>query len=416
MWLAALIGGAGVAGAERLLGTPTNQALGAGSGSQVSYLPVILQPGTVAPTRPRVAHVRNAAATFWDGSGYYYAAVRQDVVDAMVQSGLQRLTAQSTWPDIWRVLFTRVRPGGYAAGQKVAIKVNLNNNVAGSTACDTHGNVIDALPHPILGLIRGMVQAGVRPGDITLYDSIRAIPAYLRNPIVAAYPGVQFIGRGECTGTTLPGYGKDSSLTVHFNDPPKVLKDRHLVDILYDATYLINVPIIKRHSGDTRVPVTLGFKNHFGTIDRISALPSDLRDDLHSFVSLAGSEYRSTYNPWVDIYSNPNIRNKTVLTLGDGLFGAFGVSQDAAKSWKVFGGPANSLFFATDPVAIDCVMADFIVAEGLVTKAHTYDYLFCAQEAGLGVCEGTRAAPGGNPLRKPYGSGYAKIEYVREDA
>jgi len=64
---------------------------------------------------------------------------------------------------------------------------------------------------------------------------------------------------------------------------------------------------------------------------------------------------------------------------------------------------------------VDCVMADLIVAEGLVSKAHTYDYLFCAEEAGLGVCEGTRSDPGGDPLQEPYGSGYDHLEYVRVD-
>jgi len=45
----------------------------------------------------------------------------------------------------------------------------------------------------------------------------------------------------------------------------------------------------------------------------------------------------------------------------------------------------------------------------------SYDYLFCAEEAGLGVCEGTRSAPGGKPLQAPYGSGYDDIEYIRVD-
>jgi hypothetical protein len=114
-------------------------------------------------------------------------------------------------------------------------------------------------------------------------------------------------------------------------------------------------------------------------------------------------------------YRNSNIAGKTVLTVGDGLFGAFGVGNNAAISWSVLGGPANSLFFATDPVAVDCVMTDFIVAEGLVTKAHAYDYLFYASEIGLGLCEGTRPNPGGNPLQQPYGSGYSTIRYFRVD-
>jgi hypothetical protein len=117
----------------------------------------------------------------------------------------------------------------------------------------------------------------------------------------------------------------------------------------------------------------------------------------------------------VDIYLNSNIRDKTVLILGDGLYGGTAPSSPPIQSWTIFGGACNSLFFGTDPVATDCVMADLIVAEGLVSTLHTYDYLFCAEEAGLGVCEGTRSDPGGNPLQEPYGSGYDHIEYIRVD-
>jgi hypothetical protein len=177
---------------------------------------------------------------------------------------------------------------------------------------------------------------------------------------------------------------------------------------------VINMPIIKRHGGDGANPVTLSFKNHFGSLNRING---NYPDDLHLYLDTSGSLYRTTYSPFVDIYSNPNIRDKTVLILGDGLFGGTRWSSEPIQSWDIFGGDAcNSLFFGVDPVATDCVMADLLVAEELVSKAHTYDYLFCAQEAGLGVCEGTRTDPGGDPLQTPYGSGYADLEYIREDA
>ncbi len=330
----------------------------------------------------------------------------------MVQAGLERLTGATTWDDIWGMLFSKVRPGGYSPGQKIAIKVNLNNNRTSGTSCTTHSNIIDALPHPVLGLLCGMIAAGVAPGDVVVYDSIRDIPSYLRDPITAAYPGVQFVGTGGCLGVTAPAYGKDPSLTVYFYDPNRYLQTRKLANVLYDATYLINMPILKRHGGDGAIPVTLGFKNHFGSIDRIGGTGND---DLHSFVSTSGAHYSATYNPLPEIYLNSNIAGKTILTVGDGLFGAHGVAYLAATSWSVFGGPANSLFFATDPVAADCVMVDFIVAQGLVTKAHAYDYLFYAEEIGLGVCEGSRANPGGKPLQLPYGSGYSDIEYIRLD-
>ena len=104
-----------------------------------------------------------------------------------------------------------------------------------------------------------------------------------------------------------------------------------------------------------------------------------------------------------------------MLTVGDALFGAFGVVSTAQRNWDIFGGGAKSLLFATDPVAIDCVMCDLLRAEAIVGSQYTYDYLFCADTAGLGLCEGSRADPGGDPLQLPYGSGYSTLTYIRQD-
>jgi hypothetical protein len=404
---AATLGGVILAWAQRLLGIPEAQAQEPALTPQI-YLPIVIRSSQLP--KPRVVHVRDTDATDWNGSGLFYNAVNQGVVNNMVQTGLLRLTGQDSWADIWSVLFERVHPGGYSIGQKIAIKVNLNM----SRDCDSHGNVIDALPQPVLALISGMVAAGVQPGDITVYDSIRPIPNYLSGPIWAVYHDVKFLGAMDteepCSGVIAPSYGVDPSLTVQFNNPDGNLQDRQLADVLYDATYLINMPIIKRHSGEDFNPVTLSFKNHFGSIDRIIGSGND---DLHKYIDTSSSLYRTTYSPLVDIYRNPNIRGKTILVLGDGLYGGTSWGSPPIESWSIFDGACNSLFFGADPVATDCVMADLIVAEGLVSKAFTYDYLFCAEEAGLGVCEGTRSDPGGNPLQVPYGSGYNHIEYIR---
>jgi hypothetical protein len=405
---AATLGGVILAWTHRLLGVPVTQAEEPELTPQ-AYLPIVFGSGEPLP-KPHVVHVRDADATNWNGTDLFYNAVNQDVVTNMVQTGLQLLTDQSSWADIWSTLFERVHPGGYSAGQKIAIKVNLN---ASKTDCYSHGNLIDALPQPVLALISGLVAAGVQSSDITVYDSIRVVPGYLSGPIWAVYPDVSFLGTiGSCPGVIAPSHGKDPSLNIQFNDPYGYVNDRQLADVLYDATYVINMPIIKRHGGDSANPVTLGFKNHFGSLNRIGGSGND---NLHLYINTSNSLYRTTYSPFVDIYLNPNIRDKTVLILGDGLYGGTAPSSPPIQSWTIFSGACNSLFFGTDPVAVDCVMADLIVAEGLVSKAHTYDYLFCAEEAGLGVCEGTRSDPGGDPLQEPYGIGYDHIEYVRVD-
>jgi len=65
----------------------------------------------------------------------------------------------------------------------------------------------------------------------------------------------------------------------------------------------------------------------------------------------------------VDIYRSQHIGPKTVLTVGDGLFAAIDFNS-APQTWTTFGDQLpNSLFFSVDPVAIDCVMHDFVLAQ-----------------------------------------------------
>lgn len=115
-----------------------------------------------------------------------------------------------------------------------------------------------------------------------------------------------------------------------------------------------------------------------------------------------GSTYRNTYSPLVTLNSNTNIQDKTVLTVGDGLFGSANIDW-APEPWSTFGGKSpNSLFFSTDRVAVDTVMADTFRAQfGLDERA--YDYMQLAHNAGLGQYHSIRSGP--------YPSGYyVKIE------
>jgi len=73
------------------------------------------------------------------------------------------------------------------------------------------------------------------------------------------------------------------------------------------------MPIMKKHG---MAGVTLGFKNHFGSIDAC--------EEVHWSVDLGDGYYLSTYSGLVDIYNNTHFKDKTVLTIGDGLYGARG--------------------------------------------------------------------------------------------
>ena len=88
--------------------------------------------------------------------------------------------------------------------------------------------------------------------------------------------------------------------------------------------------------------------------------------------------------------------------MGDGLFA--GNTWDSPPLTMVtFGNKTpNSLFFATDPVAIDSVMHDLLAAEWAINSGAN-NYLRLANLAGLGVFERGNSS----------GSGYTRINYRR---
>jgi hypothetical protein len=163
---------------------------------------------------------------------------------------------------------------------------------------------------------------------------------------------------------------------VKFTQP---IRDQVVTDVLADADYLINMPITKRHS---LAGMTLGYKNHFGTIHNCS--------DLHSYVQPNSSVFSEQYNPMVEYMSTPHFR-KTVLTIADCLYGCQQSQYGTPQPWQSFSGrsPATILV-ATDPVAIDCVQRDLLIREApRATDPKAEAYLKLADQAGQGVYEAT---------------------------
>jgi len=318
------------------------------------------------------------------------------------------LTGASSVAQAWQMLIP-----DYTSGKAIAIKVNFNNGFycdPCESSCEEWQLKIDALIHPINALIRGLKLAypSLDSSDIWVYDatigdnpsvSNRGIPKN-RFQSKCPYSGVRFFDARGCDN--LAGYdSSDPTAYVTWHNPQGIPTPsaQKITDVLVNATYLINMPIMKKHG---QAGVTLSFKNHFGSIHNCPA--------LHDYVLKDGSLYTDTYNPLVDIYRNPHILNKTVLTIGDGLFGDRRKNDEKPTPWNTFGGEApNSLFFATDPVAIDCVMCDFLHAEGYEGGVYSMsdDYLKLADAAGLGTYER------GDPWQEPWGSGYSQIDYRR---
>ena len=335
-------------------------------------------PASPAVAAHRVVHAHNDGATSWGyATGWYGDYVSQAVVDEMTDQGVTALTDTSTRADAWRALIP-----AYTPGQIVAIKINLVN-----ASCADEDQHIDALPQPINSVIRGLKETGVSEPDIWVYDMTDAniqsqMPARLVNKVIALYPDVQF---HSCLCSTTLGFS--ATQKIHFNVPSgkPAITDRPICNALVNAFYLINMPIMKKHDSPG---VTLGFKNHFGSFEHCY--------DVHWTVIIPGPDYTSAYSGLVDVYNNTHFKTKTVLTVGDGLYGARFHYNDVPSPWPSFGDKSpNSLFFSIDPVAMDCVMYDHLAAEVEVPiRLGADDYLKLAanQENPLGVFEHWNAA------------------------
>jgi len=298
----------------------------------------------------------------------------------MVDQGVMALTGTTTVADAWSSLIPN-----YSSGELVAIKMNFNN----SDGCDDTDGQIDASIQPVNAVVRGLKLIGVPEANICVYDASRRIPDRFVNGNL--YPDVVFRDTGCRQNVTWSS--NDPNAYVTFLPPAghPAPPETRISDVLVNCAYLINMPIMKPH----RIAgITLTFKNHFGNIRNPW--------NLHSYIRLTDPLYRADYNPLVDIYCNPHIAGKTVLVVGDGLFGSKDF-EGPPSLWSTFGNHLpNSLFFATDPVAIDCVMCDFLSSELTIPEAAD-DYLVLAHQAGLGVYE----------RGDPWGTGYGLIDYVK---
>ncbi len=367
----------------------TSTCISAGAiGYAFGCRPPSAQANTPGVTGNRVVWLHDENATSWNGvSGHYRDYVDQDRVDEMVERGIKELTGLSSSISAWQQIIPN-----YSVGKKIAIKININNS-----GSDTY---IDALPQPVNAVIAGLRSMGVEESDIYVMEPSRVFPATIGDPILSLYPDTYIwdVYWGRTYGHGVSYTSGDPLLTIRHGLYPS-LTDSKLPDQLGDATYLINIPILKGHPGSAEI--TLTFKNNFGFFESGSNISK-----FHQYCYPGNGNYSYNDNPLIDIYQNTHIKDKTVLILGDALFAHRTSNTGVPEVWNTFGGEfPNSLFFSTDPVAIDSVMWDFSNDE--YTKVSDGQlYLHRAMELGLGTHEHWN-----NPTDKEY----ANIDFRKFD-
>lgn len=328
----------------------------------------------------RVVWVWDPDATEADQVGFWWQKDNnnQEVIEEMFSEGIQNLADAENDEDAWDSLFTHFNfvhgngEVGYQPGEKIAIKVNLNNCYQ---AIDyiIKDNDRDASPHIVKALLRQLVNVlGVAQEDITIYDASRPIPNWFYRRVyyesfpalllIPEFPNVHYADQfGLMLGREKV---QPSDEKIHFADGTGLTMT--LPTCVTNAKYLINIPILKRHP--INYGVTLSGKNYFGTwIEPVWDV-----HDYHESGFTAGNP-----TPQTDLFAHEHIGGKTFLYLGDGLYAT---KQDHRTIAKFHMYPfnndwTNSLFFSQDPVAIDSVMYDFLHAEGTNPIEGSQNYL-----------------------------------------
>lgn len=274
--------------------------------------------------------------------------VQQEAVRAMMTRGMRELTGDKDEIAGWKRF---VSPGDV-----VLVKV-----------CPVGKPLSITQPQTVLEVIRCLNAAGVPNKDIIVYDRYRdeflacgydkILPAGVR----WAYAEIKVDGVQVST----EGYDPDVYVTMERVHPEADEKNpvhhrSHLARVISKETNkIINVGVLKDHAS---AGLTLALKN--------------MSHGMHNNVSRShASESINWCNTFIPTAAgNPAVRERAVLHIGDGLIGTYdggpGNWNPHFRTWEY-----RSLFFATDPVAMDRVGWEIIDAkrtkEGLPLLAET---------------------------------------------
>ncbi len=312
----------------------------------------------IHPGRVAWGHNPNIAA--WDGKTGFWWEDRfnnQAETDKLLTQTLLSLTGTQKEKESWDALFRFFNKSkhsidaGYQQGQKVAVKINLNN-----TYSHESNNEINANPQLILSLLKSMVnEAGIPQEYITVTDPSRFITNNVYDKCHAAYPKVHYVDH-------IGGDGREHATFVENAIPYSVNNGKvatGLAACVVQADYVINMAIMKGH---VTQGVSLCAKNYFGC----TSIEDDWHKNAHSSGFSQSREGMHTYSVYPDYLGHKDLGAKTILFLIDGIYSNKFVDKVPASKWALAPFDNNwpcSLFASQDGVAIDAVVLDFALAE-----------------------------------------------------
>ncbi len=310
----------------------------------------------------RVAWVHDADATNEDVSNtdgdYWYQDdnTNQDVVNDMLSDVLQLYTETTSDSEAWDAIFKHFNSEhgkgevGYEAGEKIAIKVNMNAIYYNESGINTCPQICYALLDQLVNVV------GVAQSDISIGDPNCAMTDPTFDKCDAAFPNVTYWGDGEGKSSVSP---HENAIVWSDGNDPNALPQSY-----YDAEYMINVPVLKKHH---RAGITLTAKNHFGSVAAFTWGADHLHYALPSpeATGEADNGDYGVYRCLVDIMGHEHLGGKTVLYLVDAIWGSTNWGHPPIK-WRMtpFNNDyPNSLFISQDPVAVESVAFDFLFYE-----------------------------------------------------
>jgi hypothetical protein len=359
--------------------TPTdlNQPIGTAQG---------IYPGRVVWAHDQDAVTYDPAAangSWWDDNN-----TNPERVNEMFAKDLNGITGVTRSDYAWDILFryTNQRRGkpdfGYSSGEKIAIKVNLVMGLAGQ---QDQASCPGPSPQLLNALLQSLIEDAHVPGQlITVYDASARIPDYIMNPfknnINPEIQKVRFVGNPKYVTNSryLPAEA-DMNARIYFADTS--VTGVYWVKTLTEADYFINLGNMKGH---TMAGVTFCAKNLYGSIFIPAAVetvsygdgfgPKNIDDHgglhkcaaVHDFqdgnVGYFPARQMGTYNYLVDLLGYPDVYDKTLVYIVDGLYA--GKQQNQLDKFTTFNNHyAASILMSQDPVALESVCLDFLWSE-----------------------------------------------------
>ncbi len=370
------------------LPVPPNQPIGVARG---------LNPG-------RVTWVHDPDATHWSGpgGGYWWETWNNDQtrINQMMGDAVRWLAGTATETQAWDALFRQFnithhqQDRGYQSGERITVKINLVGciDITGWGGCNPSTYDLESMmdypntsPQMIVALLHQLVDvAGVAQQDIWIGDTTCLFPNQYYAICTSWYPNVNYFdARGG-----IPGHPRtsvsSSSTRMYWSTNPGGNPD-YIPQCYVDAAYLMNMANLKTH--EYNAGITVCGKNHYGSLIRTPGQSGyfDLHPDLPA--SRPGMGH---YRTLVDLMGHDHLGGKTLLYIVDALYAGRHTDETyVPERWNL--APFNndwtsSVFLSQDPVAVDSVGFDFLLAEysGLSrgpARSGTEDYLHEAAQA-----------------------------------